>query len=114
MEKLNNIKVEFIEDGSIHTLGYTVPSGDMQGVAQDLMTEANLGDGTKDFDDVILPPSGLSEKELNAWENGDVLDIMHDHGVKMHRAFYEDLQGYYTAVQASGFSDDVAEHYWDR
>jgi hypothetical protein len=114
--EMNNIKVEIIEDGSICTLGYTVPS-DEQGIADDILFVLRFGnDNDEDSDDLVLPTSWTPAEEVEKWrggEIGDMLNIMYTYGVKMHRKCYEAQQGFYTAVQESGFSDDVISNYWN-
>lgn len=116
MEKLNNIQVEIIEDGSKRILGYTVPC-DEQGIADDLLFIGTFGGNSiDDCDNLLLPtswtPKEIRESWLNHERDCDHAAIIYEYGVKMHLSFYEKQQKFYTTVQDSGFSEEVIGNYW--
>jgi hypothetical protein len=117
---INVINVEFFEDGSRHQMGYTDPKGNNeQGIADDIVFDCSFGPedsaqrGEKNF---LRPISGTPNNEVKKWDaDGNlrsVLHIIYKYGVKMHKAFYDEMQAFYDAVQASNFDENVILNYW--
>ena len=82
-------------------------------IADDIVFAARFAG--RDSKDRLYPTFDTPRPIKQQWSLTDLastLDAVYKYGVKMHQSFYDEWQGYYTALQESGFDDKVREGYW--